>query len=103
MSKLKKGDEVIVITGKDKGKIGQILSVLNNKILVDGVNKVKKHVKPNPNANQVGGILDKNMPIEISNVAIYNTETKKRDKIGFKIVGTEKFRIYKSTKKEIKA
>lgn len=101
MKKIRKGDEVVVIAGRDKGKTGKVSSVLNGgeKVLVDGVNLVKKHVRPNPNQNEVGGIKDKAMPLDISNVAIYNVETKKADRVGFKIIDGKKVRILKSTGK----
>lgn len=99
MKKLKKGDEVIVITGKDKGKKGTILSFsADDKLLVDGINKVKKHVKPNPNKGTTGGIEEKLMPIHRSNVALYNPVTKKGDRVGFRLLadGT-KVRFFKTT------
>ena len=98
MVRIKKGDEVIVIAGKDKGAIGTVTKVLENKLLIDGVNIAKKHVKPNPQAGVEGGIISKEMPIAISNVAIYNAETKKADRIGFRIGENEKKeRFFKST------
>ena len=103
MRKIRKGDEIIVIAGKDKGKIGQIQQVVadGQKVIVDGVNVVKKHVRPNPMKNVQGGIESKNMPIDISNVAIYNSETKKADRIGFKVEEGKKVRVLKSTGKVI--
>ena len=103
MKKLRKGDEVIVITGKDKGKTGKISQVntQDSRVVIDGVNLVKKHVKPNPAKNIVGGVVDKAMSIHISNVAIYNAETKKADRIGFKIEDGKKVRILKSTSKMV--
>jgi large subunit ribosomal protein L24 len=106
MRKICKGDEVVVITGKDKGKTGSVLQVItgvNNKlkVIVEGVSIAKKHVKPNPMKEIVGGIVEKNMPIDISNVAIYNSETKKADRIGFKIENEQKVRYFKSTGKVI--
>jgi large subunit ribosomal protein L24 len=87
MNKLKNGDDVIVIAGKDKGKQGQIDKILSNgKILVTNVNLVKKHVKANPNAGEAGGIIEKNMPIQASNVAIFNSATNKADRVGFKFL-----------------
>jgi len=100
MKKIRKGDEVIVITGKSKGKTGQVLRVVDSeKVLVAGVNVVKKHEKPNPGKGQVGGVVDKTMPIHISNIAIYNPESKKADRVGFKIEDGKKVRILKSTGK----
>lgn len=104
MRKIRKGDEVIVITGKDKGKIAQVQQVVAEgaKIIVEGINVVKKHTRPNPMKGIQGGIIPKTMPIDISNVAIYNSETKKADRIGFKVEedGT-KVRIFKSNGKVV--
>jgi len=99
MHKLKQGDQVIVIIGKDKGKLGKIIQVLsNNKVLVDGINQVKKHQRGNPNQGVSGGIVDKSMPIDISNVAFFNPKTKKADKVGFKYLDDgKKVRYFKST------
>ena len=100
--KLKKGDEVLVVTGKSKGKIGKILSVIpqTSKIIVSGVNISKKHTKPNQ--NQPGGIKDKEMPIHISNVAYHDKNTKKGIKIGYSFLkDNTKIRINKKTKKEL--
>lgn len=97
--KLKTGDNVIVIAGKDKGKLGRITRVLTGpeKVVVEGVNLVKKHVKPNPNANQPGGIVQRESAIHVSNVAIYNPTTKKADRIGYKFLNDgKKVRCYKS-------
>ncbi len=97
MQKLKQGDEVIVLIGKDKGKRGRISQFLNEKILVEGVNRVKKHQKPNPNAGVQGGIIEKEMPIHKSNVALYNAASKKADKVGFKTLDDgKKVRYFKS-------
>ncbi len=101
MQKLKQGDEVIVLIGKDKGKRGRISQFLNEKILVEGVNRVKKHQKPNPNAGVQGGIIEKEMPIHISNVALYNAATKKADKVGFKTLDDGKKVRYFKTNNEI--
>ena len=97
-SKIKKGDQIIVLAGKDKGKRGDVIKVLDNgKLIVENINMVKKHVKPNPNKGENGGILDKEMPIEASNVAIYNAATGKGDRIGFKILeDNRKVRVFKS-------
>lgn len=100
--KLKKGDEVVVLAGKDKGKTGKISSVKPqiNKAVVTGINKVKKHQKPDN--NQPGGIIEKEMPINISNLAYYDTSTKKGVKLGYIINDkNKKIRIIKSSKKEI--
>ncbi|HEY8035297.1 MAG TPA: 50S ribosomal protein L24 [Methylobacter sp.] len=99
MQRIKQGDEVIVRTGKDKGKSGRVSKVLkDNKVLVEGVNQVKKNQKPNPNAGVSGGIIVKDMPINISNIGLYNPETKKADRVGFKFLEDgKKVRYFKST------
>ena len=98
MRKLKKGDEIIVIAGKDKGKRGAIAQVSNDRVLVDGVNVAKKHQKPNPNAGVAGGIVAKEMPIHISNVAIFNSANGKADRVGIKTLDDgRKVRVFKST------
>jgi large subunit ribosomal protein L24 len=98
MSKIKKNDDVIVIAGKDKGNRGSVLRVLEDKLLVSGVNKVKKHQKPNPVKGVSGGIVEMEMPISVSNVAIYNAATKKADRIGTKFLEDgRKVRVYKSS------
>ena len=85
MRKIKKGDDVIVITGKDKGKRGTVLRVVDlEHVLVEGANRVKKHQRPNPMKNTTGGIVDKEMPLHVSNVAIFNPTTKKADRVGAK-------------------
>ena len=102
MLKIKRNDEVIVIAGKDKGKRGKVLKVLENKLLVSGINVVRKHQKPNPQKGAQGGIVDKESPIQVSNVAIYNPQTQKADRVGFKFLedGT-KVRCFKSTNEVI--
>jgi large subunit ribosomal protein L24 len=99
MQKLKKGDEVIVLTGKDKGKQGSITKLVGtDKVLVQGINKAKKHQKPNPNQGVAGGIIDKEMPIHISNIGLYNPDTKKADRVGIKVLEDgKKVRFFKST------
>ena len=97
MSKIKKGDDVIVITGRDKGRRGTVTRVLEGALLVEGINVVKKHQKGNPQAGVSGGIIDKEMPIDISNVALFNARTGKADKVGFKVgADGKKQRIFKS-------
>lgn len=98
MSKIRKGDEVVVITGKDKGKRGTVSQWLNDKqVVVAGVNKVKKHVKPNPMKGEQGGIVEKEMPIQTSNVALFNPATQKGDRVGFKFLDDgRKVRVFKS-------
>ncbi|VVC75170.1 50S ribosomal protein L24 [Aquicella siphonis] len=88
MKKIKKGDEVVIIAGKDKGKRGTVLSVVDGgeKLLVEGINTAKKHVKANPNAGERGGIVDKNMPIHRSNVMIYDHTAKKGSRVGIRIL-----------------
>jgi large subunit ribosomal protein L24 len=105
MNKLKKGDQVVVLTGRDKGKRGTIAQrVDEDRIVVDGVNLVKKHVKPNPMKGTTGGVVDKTMPIHQSNVAIYNPATGKADRVGVKLLADgKKVRVYKSSGDEIKA
>ena len=98
MEKIRKGDEVVVITGKDKGKRGTVvLRVDGEHVVVEGVNRAKKHVKPNPMKGVAGGIVDKDMPIHISNVALFNTATKKADRVGIKVLEDgRKVRVFKS-------
>lgn len=105
MRKLKKGDDVIIITGKDKGKIGTISNIKAcNYLIVQGINLVKKHQKPNPAIGSVGGIIDKEMVIHISNVAIYNFSSKKADKVGFKLdADNNKIRFFKSTNEVVES
>ena len=101
--KLKKGDEVIVLVGKDKGKTGKITLIqpFLNKAIVSGINKVKKHQKPDN--NQAGGIVEKEMPIQVSNLSFYDPSSKKAVKLGYKINNkNEKIRVIRSTGKEVK-
>lgn len=102
MLKLKRDDEVIILAGKDKGKRGKIRRVLDdNRVLVSGINMVKKHTKANPQAGVAGGILENESPIQISNVAIFNPSTNKADRVGIKVDGDRKVRIFKSSGEEI--
>mgnify|MGYP001493804579 CR=1 FL=1 len=105
MNKIRKGDEVIVITGRDKGKRGTVVSRADeDHLVVEGVNLVKKHAKPNPMKGIAGGIVDKTMPIHQSNVAIFNAATGKADRVGVKVSEDgKKVRVFKSTGEEIKA
>jgi large subunit ribosomal protein L24 len=105
MNKIRKGDQVIVLTGRDKGKRGTVASrVDDDHLVVDGVNIVKKHVKPNPMKGTTGGVVDKTMPIHQSNVAIYNAATAKADRVGIKLMDNgDKVRVYKSSGEPIKA
>ncbi|MEY2893234.1 MAG: ribosomal protein [Pseudomonadota bacterium] len=105
MNKIRKGDQVIVLTGRDKGKRGAVAQrVDDSHLLVDGVNVVKKHVKPNPMKGTTGGVVDKTLPIHQSNIAIFNAVSGKADRVGIKLLADgKKVRVYKSTGEEIKA
>lgn len=97
MAKIKREDEVIVLAGKDKGKRGTVRQVMDNqRVVVNGVNMIKKHTKANPQAGIAGGIIEKEAPIQISNVAIFNSASSKADRIGYRIEDGKKVRIYKS-------
>ncbi len=97
MNKIKKNDEVIVTKGKDRGRRGKVLRVMAERVLVEGINMVKKCVRPNPNKNEQGGILEREASIAIANVALYNPTTKKADRVGFKtLVDGKKVRVFKS-------
>lgn len=99
MDKIRKGDEIVVIAGKDKGKRGTVSRRVDAEhVVVGGVNSAKKHVKPNPVKGVVGGIVDKDMPIHISNVALFNPATSKADRVGIKFLdGGKKVRVFKSS------
>ncbi len=105
MKKIRKGDEVIVISGKDNGRRGKVSKVLSNgKVLVQGVNIAKKHQKGNPNANIAGGIIDKELPIDVSNVMVVNPATGKGDRIGIKALEDgKKIRYFKSNNENVDA
>lgn len=98
MQKIKKGDDVIITAGKDKGKRGSVLNVMaNDRVLVESCNMAKKHVKPNPNVGENGGIIEKEMPLHISNIALFNPATGKGDRVGIKTLKDgRKVRYYKS-------
>ncbi|MGD8591997.1 MAG: 50S ribosomal protein L24 [Gammaproteobacteria bacterium] len=97
MRKIKKGDDVVIITGKDKGKRGSVLRVIDDRVVVENCNMAKKHIKPNPNTGETGGIVEKEMPLHISNVALFNPATNKADRVGIKILEDgRKVRYYKS-------
>jgi large subunit ribosomal protein L24 len=98
MNKIRKGDEVVVITGKDRGRRGVVLERVDERlVLVQGVNRVKKHVRPNPMKGEQGGILDKEMPIQVSNVALFNPSTQKADRVGIKTLEDgRKVRVFKA-------
>lgn len=97
MNKIRKGDEVAVLTGKDKGKRGTVLRVDGDVVVVEGINRVKKHVRPNPMKGEIGGVVEKEMPIQASNVAVFNSTTQKADRVGFKVLEDgRKVRVFKS-------
>ena len=98
MEKIRKGDEVVVITGKDKGRRGTVLRRIDDEhVVVEGVNRAKKHVRPNPVKGVAGGIVDKDMPIHLSNVALFNPASKKADRVGIKVLDDgRKVRVFKS-------
>ena len=103
MNKIRKGDEVIVLAGKDKGKRGRVqLRKDDQYLVVEGINLVKKHTKPNPMKGTTGGIVEKAMPIHQSNVAIYNSATGKADRVGIQVDGDNRKRVFKSSGEEIK-
>lgn len=103
--KIKTNDTVIVITGKDKGRVGKVMKLLpNGRALVEGVNLVKKHIRPNPNKNERGGIVDREASINVTNLAIYNFMTKKSDRVGYKFLNDgRKVRCYRSNDEVIDA
>ncbi|MDY7025077.1 MAG: 50S ribosomal protein L24 [Pseudomonadota bacterium] len=98
MKKIQQNDEVIVIAGKNKGARGQVREVLkDDRVIVSGVNLVKKHQKPNPNLNRQGGIIEKEAPLHVSNVAIFNSATEKADRVGIRFEDGKKVRFFKSS------
>jgi large subunit ribosomal protein L24 len=102
MRKIKCNDEVIIISGKDKGKRGTVSRLVgDNKVIIGGINIVKRHTKPNPNAGVTGGIVEKEAAMDISNVAVFNPETSKADRVGFLVEDGKKKRIFKSSNKVI--
>ena len=104
MLKIKRDDDVVIIAGKDKGKRGKVVRVLDNgKVIVSGINMVKRHTQPNPQAGIAGGIVEKEAAIDASNVAIFNAATGKADRVGFKVDGDAKVRVFKSTGEAIDA
>lgn len=91
MNKIRKGDEVIVRTGKDKGRRGTVLQIFEDeRVLIEDINLAKKHIKPNPNIGEAGGIRDTAMPLDISNVLVFNPKTKKGERVGFRIEDDDK-------------
>jgi len=105
MNKIRKGDQVVVLTGRDKGKRGTVAERIDaDHVVVEGVNMVKKHVKPNPLKGTTGGVIDKTMPIHQSNIAIWNAAAGKGDRVGIKLLADgKKVRVFKSSGEEIKA
>ena len=105
MKKIRKGDQVVVTTGKDKGKRGTVLRVLDTgKVVIEGINRVKKHMRPNPVKGQTGGIVDKEMPLHVSNVMLFNPATGKPDRVGFRSLDDgRKVRFFKSNSEVVDA
>lgn len=105
MQKIRRNDEIVVITGKDKGRRGKVMQVLaNDKVLVQGINRVKKHVKPNPTQGVQGGVIEKEMPLHNSNVMLVNSATGKADRVGFKLLEDgKKIRVFKSNGERVDA
>ena len=103
-AKIRREDEVIVLTGKDKGKRGKVtqVQIAKGKVIVEGINQVKKHQKPVPALGQAGGIVTKEAPIDVSNVALFNSATGKADRVGFRIEDGKKVRFFKSTGELVK-
>lgn len=99
MNKIRKGDEIVVTTGKDKGRRGTVLQILDNdRVLVEGVNIAKKHVKADPNAGEQGGIIDREMPLNMSNVLVFNPKTKKGERVGIQVSADgEKSRVFRQS------
>ena len=98
MSKIRKGDDIVVLSGRDKGKRGTVLQIIeHSRVLVDNVNVIKKHVKPNPNRGETGGIIEKEASIQLSNVALFNPNTNKADRVGYRVLEDgRKVRVFKS-------
>ena len=105
MKRIRKGDEVIVLAGRDKGKRGTVVRRVDaDHVVVEGVNRVKKHQRPNPMKGEQGGIVDKDMPIHVSNVALFNPATKKADRAGIKVLdGGKKVRVFKDNGEQVDA
>ncbi len=104
MNKIRKGDQVVVITGKNKGARGSVLNILDKKVLVQGVNVVKKHQKPNPMRGVNGGIVAQEAPVDVSNVMLFNPKTQKGDRVGFRVLEDgRKVRFFKSTNEQVEA
>ena len=108
MNKIRKGDEVIVIAGKDRNRRGTVLQIIDNeRVLIEGINIAKKHVRPDPNAGIQGGIEEREMPLHVSNVMLYNPQTEKGERVGFKWLGEgserRKVRVFKSSGETVDA
>jgi large subunit ribosomal protein L24 len=105
VQRIRKGDEVVVLAGRDKGKRGTVLRRVDDEhLVVEGINRVKKHQRPNPMKGETGGIIDRDMPIHVSNVALFNPATQKGDRIGFKVLGDgRKVRVFKSNGEQVDA
>ena len=105
MQRIKKGDEIVVVTGRDKGKRGTVLRRVDAEhVVVEGVNRVKKHQRPNPMKGETGGIIDKDLPIHVSNVALFNPATKKADRAGIKLLeGGKKVRVFRDNGEQVDA
>ena len=103
MQRFRKGDEVVVISGRDKGKRGTVLRRVDAEhVVVEGINRVKKHQRPNPMKGQTGGIVDKDMPIHVSNVALFNAAVQKADRVGFKVMPDgRKVRVFRSNGEQV--
>ncbi|MDR0184908.1 MULTISPECIES: 50S ribosomal protein L24 [Lysobacter] len=104
MNRIRKGDQVIVTTGKDKGKKGEVVRVLGEKVVVSNINVVKRHTKPNPQAGQPGGVVEREAPIHISNVMLFNPATGKGERVGFKVLEDgRKLRVFRSSGEAVDA
>lgn len=104
MNKIRKGDEVVVIAGRDKGRRGTVIKILDGKVIVENLNMVKRHTKPNPRTNTQGGIIEKEAPLDISNVMLWNPIAKKGDRVGFRTLADgRKVRFFKSNKEVVDA
>jgi large subunit ribosomal protein L24 len=104
MNRIKKGDQIIVIAGADKGKKGEVVRVAGDKVVVQNVNIIKRHTKPNPQAGQAGGIIEREAPIHISNVMLFNSAAGKGDRVGFKVLEDgRKVRVFRSSGEAIDA
>ena len=104
MNRIRKGDQVVVISGKDKGKRGEVVRVAGDKLVVANINVIKRHTKPNPQANQPGGVIEREAPIHISNVMLFNPATGKGERVGFKVLEDgRKLRVFRSSGEAIDA